>query len=156
MAKETEPRNPSLEASTFADCQRTAGSLPNEIDGIVIHPDHNKDKELLLPNISSSEQQPSKHTNSMTRGLNPPNTLSAENVHTLRSVRRDIYYQGIIGGGKLEETERMILKNKTKNIVLGSFRVCRRWQSNFHSELCSHKDVRSLLLLFVLEIWHIF
>mmetsp|Transcript_11045 Transcript_11045/g.23415 ORF Transcript_11045/g.23415 Transcript_11045/m.23415 type:complete len:87 (+) Transcript_11045:301-561(+) len=36
----------------------------------------------------------------MTRGLNPPDTLSAENVHTLRSVRRDIYYQGIIGGGK--------------------------------------------------------
>lgn len=35
----------------------------------------------------------------MTRGLNPPDTLSAENVHTLRSVRRDIYYQGIIGGG---------------------------------------------------------
>jgi len=35
----------------------------------------------------------------MTRGLNPPDTLSAEDVHTLRAVRRDIYYQGIIGGG---------------------------------------------------------
>lgn len=35
----------------------------------------------------------------MTRGLNPPESLSAEDVHTLRAVRRDIYYQGIIGGG---------------------------------------------------------
>lgn len=35
----------------------------------------------------------------MTRGLNPPDTLSADDVHTLRAVRRDIYYQGIIGGG---------------------------------------------------------
>jgi len=33
-------------------------------------------------------------------GLNPPDTLSVENVQTLRSVRRDIYYQGLIGGGK--------------------------------------------------------
>lgn len=35
----------------------------------------------------------------MTRGLNPPNTLSAEDLHTLRGVRRDIYSQAIIGGG---------------------------------------------------------
>lgn len=35
----------------------------------------------------------------MTRGLNPPDTLSVENVQTLRSVRRDIYYHGMIGGG---------------------------------------------------------
>eukprot|EP00533_Pseudo-nitzschia_delicatissima_P012932 CAMPEP_0197269764 /NCGR_PEP_ID=MMETSP1432-20130617/6052_1 /TAXON_ID=44447 /ORGANISM="Pseudo-nitzschia delicatissima, Strain UNC1205" /LENGTH=226 /DNA_ID=CAMNT_0042734973 /DNA_START=125 /DNA_END=805 /DNA_ORIENTATION=+ len=35
----------------------------------------------------------------MTRGLNPPETLSADDVHTLRAVRRDIYYNGIIGGG---------------------------------------------------------
>lgn len=35
----------------------------------------------------------------MTRGLNPPDSLSADDVHTLRAVRRDIYYQGIIGGG---------------------------------------------------------
>lgn len=31
--------------------------------------------------------------------LNPPDTLSAENIDTLRSVRRDIYTQGLIGGG---------------------------------------------------------
>lgn len=35
----------------------------------------------------------------MTRGLNPPETMSADDVHTLRAVRRDIYYQGLIGGG---------------------------------------------------------
>eukprot|EP00532_Pseudo-nitzschia_australis_P008122 CAMPEP_0168176442 /NCGR_PEP_ID=MMETSP0139_2-20121125/7790_1 /TAXON_ID=44445 /ORGANISM="Pseudo-nitzschia australis, Strain 10249 10 AB" /LENGTH=177 /DNA_ID=CAMNT_0008095161 /DNA_START=111 /DNA_END=644 /DNA_ORIENTATION=+ len=35
----------------------------------------------------------------MTRGLNPPNTLSTEDVRTLRSVRRDIYSQAILGGG---------------------------------------------------------
>lgn len=35
----------------------------------------------------------------MTRGLNPPSTLSAEDVQTLRDVRRDIYYNGIVGGG---------------------------------------------------------
>ncbi|MGK3757782.1 MAG: sialic acid synthase SpsE, partial [Bacillariaceae sp.] len=40
-----------------------------------------------------------KKTVIMTRGLNPPDTLSVENVQTLRSVRRDIYYHGMIGGG---------------------------------------------------------
>lgn len=41
----------------------------------------------------------------MTRGLNPPDTLSADDVHTLRAVRRDIYYNGIIGGGKTQEIQ---------------------------------------------------
>jgi len=31
--------------------------------------------------------------------MNPPDSLSVENVQTLRSVRRDIYYHGMIGGG---------------------------------------------------------
>jgi len=35
----------------------------------------------------------------MTRGLHPPDTLSADEVQTLRGVRRDIYYHGLIGGG---------------------------------------------------------
>lgn len=35
----------------------------------------------------------------MTRGLNPPDNLSVENVTTLRSVRRDVYYHGMLGGG---------------------------------------------------------
>ena len=41
----------------------------------------------------------------MTRGLNPPETMSADDVHTLRAVRRDIYYQGLIGGGKRKTRE---------------------------------------------------
>ncbi|KAL3921085.1 MAG: hypothetical protein SGILL_002937, partial [Bacillariaceae sp.] len=35
----------------------------------------------------------------MTRGLVPPNTLSDQDVHTLRVVRRDMYTNGVIGGG---------------------------------------------------------
>jgi hypothetical protein len=35
----------------------------------------------------------------MTRGLHPPETLSDEDVQTLRVVRRDIYTNGAIGGG---------------------------------------------------------
>jgi hypothetical protein len=35
----------------------------------------------------------------MTRGLHPPETLSEDDVHTLRALRRDIYTNGAIGGG---------------------------------------------------------
>ncbi|KAG7340053.1 hypothetical protein IV203_006457 [Nitzschia inconspicua] len=35
----------------------------------------------------------------MTRGLYPPESLSEEDVRTLRVVRRDIYTNGIVGGG---------------------------------------------------------
>ena len=34
----------------------------------------------------------------MTRGLHPPETLSEDDVHTLRALRRDIYTNGAIGG----------------------------------------------------------
>ena len=36
----------------------------------------------------------------MTRGLVPPDTLSDDEVHTLRTVRRDMYTNGAIGGGE--------------------------------------------------------
>jgi hypothetical protein len=36
----------------------------------------------------------------MTRGLYPPETLSEDDVRTLRVVRRDIYTNGIVGGGE--------------------------------------------------------
>jgi hypothetical protein len=36
----------------------------------------------------------------MTRGLVPPDTLSEDDVRTLRVVRRDMYTNGAIGGGE--------------------------------------------------------
>ena len=91
----------------------------------------------------------------MTRGLNPPDTLSAENVHTLRSVRRDIYYQGIIGGGKLKENQRCqkVHTHAPNNIASGSFGVfvCRLLaiELYFHCELCSHNCIRKYGTLFL-------
>eukprot|EP00529_Nitzschia_sp_RCC80_P033982 CAMPEP_0113452496 /NCGR_PEP_ID=MMETSP0014_2-20120614/6876_1 /TAXON_ID=2857 /ORGANISM="Nitzschia sp." /LENGTH=203 /DNA_ID=CAMNT_0000343869 /DNA_START=981 /DNA_END=1592 /DNA_ORIENTATION=- /assembly_acc=CAM_ASM_000159 len=35
----------------------------------------------------------------MTRGLQPPDSLSKEDVYVLREVRKDIYTQGMVGGG---------------------------------------------------------
>ena len=36
----------------------------------------------------------------MTRGLYPPETLSKDDIRTLASVRREIWTNAIIGGGK--------------------------------------------------------
>ena len=37
----------------------------------------------------------------MTRGLYPPETLSKEDVETLHTFRKDLFTQGLIGGGTL-------------------------------------------------------
>ena len=46
--------------------------------------------------------------------MNPPDSLSVENVQTLRSVRRDIYYHGMIGGGTCLFTTNFSLINLVK------------------------------------------
>ena len=37
----------------------------------------------------------------MTRGLVPPDTLTKDDIRTLGDVRRDIWSNGIVGGGEL-------------------------------------------------------
>ena len=46
--------------------------------------------------------------------MNPPDSLSVENVQTLRSVRRDIYYHGMIGGGTYLIRTKLFLINLVK------------------------------------------
>ena len=49
--------------------------------------------------------------------MNPPDSLSVENVQTLRSVRRDIYYHGMIGGGTCLYKTNFPLINLVKSTI---------------------------------------
>ena len=42
----------------------------------------------------------------MTRGLYPPDTLTKDNIQTLNQVRKDLWYNSLIGGGELDWIEK--------------------------------------------------
>lgn len=50
----------------------------------------------------------------MTRGLYPPDTLTKDNIQTLNQVRKDLWYNSLIGGGELDWIE----KNQHMNSII--------------------------------------